>query len=166
MALPHPVRVNRCQDVVYKRVVRDFGATDPVSQSIVPFTELVHDRLSIEILRGCARGCRFCQAGITYRPVRERTPEPDRRCRVARPSRDGIRRGLAHLAVHNGSFLLLRDPASSEPRSRGYRCICLNPLAAPRCLRRRHGTRGGGGEEGRPHLRAGSGQPAPAQHHQ
>ena len=62
-------------DVVYKRVVRDFGATDPVSQSIVPFTELVHDRLSIEILRGCARGCRFCQAGITYRPVRERTPD-------------------------------------------------------------------------------------------
>ena len=62
-------------EVVYKRVVRDFGATDPVSQSIVPFTELVHDRLSIEVLRGCARGCRFCQAGITYRPVRERTPD-------------------------------------------------------------------------------------------
>lgn len=62
-------------DVVYKRVVADFGATDPVSQSVVPYTELVHDRLSIEVLRGCARGCRFCQAGITYRPVRERTPD-------------------------------------------------------------------------------------------
>ena len=62
-------------EVVYKRVVRDLGATDPVTQTIVPFTELVHDRLSIEILRGCARGCRFCQAGITYRPVRERTPD-------------------------------------------------------------------------------------------
>lgn len=60
--------------VVYKRVVEDFGATNPLSQSCVPYAQLVHDRLSIEILRGCARGCRFCQAGMTYRPVRERSP--------------------------------------------------------------------------------------------
>ena len=58
--------------VVYKRVATDFAATDPLPQSVVPFAELVHDRLSVEVLRGCARGCRFCQAGITYRPVRER----------------------------------------------------------------------------------------------
>ncbi len=62
-------------EVVYKRVVADFGATDPLSQTVVPYAELVHDRLSIEILRGCARGCRFCQAGMIYRPVRERTPD-------------------------------------------------------------------------------------------
>lgn len=42
---------------------------------IVPFTELVHDRISIEIARGCTRGCRFCQAGMIYRPVRERSPK-------------------------------------------------------------------------------------------
>ncbi|MDM8301293.1 TIGR03960 family B12-binding radical SAM protein [Collinsella tanakaei] len=60
---------------VHKRVVADFAATDPVPQSVVPFAQLVHDRLSIEVLRGCARGCRFCQAGMTYRPVRERTPD-------------------------------------------------------------------------------------------
>ena len=58
-----------------KRVVEHFGDTDPLTQTIVPFAQLVHDRLSIEVLRGCARGCRFCQAGITYRPVRERTPD-------------------------------------------------------------------------------------------
>lgn len=61
--------------VVNKRVVEHFGDTDPLTQTIVPFAQLVHDRLSIEVLRGCARGCRFCQAGITYRPVRERTPD-------------------------------------------------------------------------------------------
>ena len=61
--------------VVYKRVVEDFGATNPLSQSCVPYAQLVHDRLSIEILRGCARGCRFCQAGFIYRPIREKHHE-------------------------------------------------------------------------------------------
>jgi radical SAM superfamily enzyme YgiQ (UPF0313 family) len=40
---------------------------------IVPFTRQVHDRISLEVLRGCTQGCRFCQAGMTTRPVRERT---------------------------------------------------------------------------------------------
>ena len=59
-------------EVVYRRVDSDFAETDPLPQSVVPYAQLVHDRLSVEVLRGCARGCRFCQAGITYRPVRER----------------------------------------------------------------------------------------------
>lgn len=61
--------------VVLKRVVKDFDATPSVDKPIVPYMEIVHDRAMIELFRGCSRGCRFCQAGMTYRPVRERRPE-------------------------------------------------------------------------------------------
>ena len=47
----------------------------PVTRPIVPFLDIVHDRAAIEIQRGCSEGCRFCQAGMIYRPVRERRPE-------------------------------------------------------------------------------------------
>jgi len=60
---------------IRKRIARDLdGSTFPV-QYIVPFTRQVHDRISLEVLRGCTQGCRFCQAGMTTRPVRERSLE-------------------------------------------------------------------------------------------
>ena len=59
---------------VQRRIVADLKAIDHLRHPLVPNAKIVHDRLGIEIARGCTRGCRFCQAGITYRPVRERTP--------------------------------------------------------------------------------------------
>ena len=60
---------------VKKAVVSDIDYYPFPTCQVVPFTELVHDRLTIEIARGCTRGCRFCQAGMIYRPVRERNPQ-------------------------------------------------------------------------------------------
>jgi radical SAM family uncharacterized protein len=72
---------------VEKRTIADLAAWPYPKRQLVPMTEVVHDRLNVEIFRGCTRGCRFCQAGMITRPVRERPAE-----QVSRMVRDGLRR--------------------------------------------------------------------------
>lgn len=60
---------------VAKRVVQDLDSAGYPTKPVVPFLDIVHDRIMLELFRGCTRGCRFCQAGVIYRPVRERRPE-------------------------------------------------------------------------------------------
>jgi radical SAM family uncharacterized protein len=71
---------------VDKRTVADLGEWPYPKRPLVPLTEVVHDRLSVEVFRGCTRGCRFCQAGMITRPVRER-PADQVRTMIA----DGLR---------------------------------------------------------------------------
>jgi radical SAM family uncharacterized protein len=74
-AVARPLPGTAAPAVVDKRVVGDLGAFRTPPCPIVPFMDVVHDRANVEVLRGCSRGCRFCQAGMVYRPVRERNAD-------------------------------------------------------------------------------------------
>lgn len=90
---------------VFKRVFEGFSDSSAWEPMIVPFTEAVHDRLNVEILRGCARGCRFCQAGMMYRPVRERS---------ARNIIDAVRRGIDETGYEEVSLTSLSSTDHSQ----------------------------------------------------
>ena len=60
---------------VTKRIIADMNSVHFPLSPIVPSTEVVHDRVNLELFRGCVRGCRFCQAGHVYRPIRAKSPE-------------------------------------------------------------------------------------------
>ena len=62
-------------EVVTKRIIEDLDNAYFPTQMIVPSTEIVHDRANLEVFRGCIRGCRFCQAGFSCRPVRKKSPK-------------------------------------------------------------------------------------------
>jgi radical SAM family uncharacterized protein/radical SAM-linked protein len=67
--IPHP------SSLVKRRFIKSLDDVPYPDNPIVPYTSIIHDRVNIEVSRGCSMGCRFCQAGMIYRPVRERSPE-------------------------------------------------------------------------------------------
>jgi radical SAM family uncharacterized protein len=88
---PHIVAVEPTEagvpPTVEKRTIADLADWPYPRRQLVPLTEVVHDRLNVEVFRGCTRGCRFCQAGMITRPVRERPAE-----QVRTMVRDGLAR--------------------------------------------------------------------------
>ncbi|MBO7304724.1 MAG: TIGR03960 family B12-binding radical SAM protein [Clostridia bacterium] len=67
---------------IKKRIIADLDTVSYPEKLVMPYVETVHDRIILEVYRGCIRGCRFCQAGMVYRPIREKSPET--LCRAAK----------------------------------------------------------------------------------
>lgn len=67
--------VKEAKAKINKRVLKNFRNAFSIKKPVLPYIEIVHDRVMLELFRGCTKGCRFCQAGISYRPIRERDPE-------------------------------------------------------------------------------------------
>ena len=125
-----------------RQVFTAFSSTPPVLRPVVPVLEAVHDRAIVEVMRGCTAGCRFCQAGMWYRPVRERPVDLVVEAAETTAARDRLRRGLAALA-QLVRLLGRRGGAHAHPRPAAGRAR-VSALAAhrfrrgePRALRRR-----------------------------
>jgi radical SAM family uncharacterized protein/radical SAM-linked protein len=95
-------------DRVEKAVVVDLDGAPFPSCQVVPFAQAVHDRLSVEIARGCTRGCRFCHAGMIYRPVRERSLKTLETLVAEGLSRTGYEE-LSFLSLSTGDFSALES---------------------------------------------------------
>ena len=105
---------------VTKRVIRDLDGVYYPTKLIVPSTEIVHDRSNLEVFRGCIRGCRFCQAGFCYRPVREKSADTL------------YRQAVEELEDSGNSEMTLASLSTSDYRSLGELADRLLDYCAPR----------------------------------
>ncbi len=107
---------------VRKRILQDLdGALFPV-RTVIPSTEIVHDRTMLELFRGCIRGCRFCQAGYVYRPVR------------AKKAETLIRQGIESLRHSGYEEISLTSLSTSDYRELGALCDGLLEWCEPRSV--------------------------------
>jgi len=107
---------------VTKRIVVDLDMAHYPTHPIVPSTEVVHDRVNLELFRGCARGCRFCQAGYIYRPIRAKKPETV------------LRQGIETLKNTGHQDATLLSLSSSDYRPLSCLCDGLLEYCEPRSI--------------------------------
>ncbi|MEZ5371930.1 MAG: TIGR03960 family B12-binding radical SAM protein [Microthrixaceae bacterium] len=123
-------KVAAAPDVVEKRTVADLAEWAYPKNQLVPLTEVVHDRLNVEVFRGCTRGCRFCQAGMITRPVRERPAEQVREMisnGLARTGYDEVALTSLSTADFSGIEPVV-DGIMSDPISAGQVSVSLPSL--------------------------------------
>ena len=107
---------------VTKRIISDLDSVPFPTRPIVPSTEVVHDRVNLELFRGCVRGCRFCQAGYVYRPIRAKKPETL------------IRQGIETLKNTGHEDVTLLSLSTSDYRPLSELCDGLLDFCEPRSI--------------------------------
>ena len=107
---------------VTRRIVTDFENSYFPTAPIVPSTEIVHDRVTLELFRGCIRGCRFCQAGFIYRPVRSRSAE------------SLVEQGISSLESTGYQEITLSSLSTSDYRALDGLCDGLLDYCVPRSI--------------------------------
>ena len=109
-------------ETVQKRIIADLDEVHFPLKPIVPSTEVVHDRVNLELFRGCVRGCRFCQAGHVYRPIRSKSAELL------------VEQGKALLKNTGAQDITLLSLSSSDYRHLSVLCDCLLEYCEPRSI--------------------------------
>ena len=115
----------RVPRTVQKRTTVDLDAWPYPKTPLVPMAETVHERASVEIFRGCTRGCRFCQAGMITRPVRERSLRGIGEMVDAAVRASRVRRGRAAVAVQRGPLGDRRDHQGPGRPLRGHQHVAV-----------------------------------------
>jgi len=114
--------LDRAPERVTKRIVSDLDASAYPTKPIVPSTEVVHDRVALELFRGCVRGCRFCQAGHVYRPIRAKKYETL------------VKQGIETLKNTGHENVSLLSLSSSDYRELMHLCDGLLDYCEPRSI--------------------------------
>ncbi|MBI4797903.1 MAG: TIGR03960 family B12-binding radical SAM protein [Desulfarculus sp.] len=110
---------------VRRRIVADLNAHQPPLNVVVPSVKPVHDRVGLEVARGCTRGCRFCQAGYIYRPVRERAPSAVLEAALKALDLTGLEE-LALLSLSTGDYSCVQELATALMDALAARHVSLS----------------------------------------